>query len=96
MLWRVLTQVTHKAISVFHTITMHTFQLPAPMLTAHLLSSSARSSLYVSLSVNRFKLVVASLNTFWSNQRLVFCSTIVVSSYSNIYELLTVITVVSC
>ncbi|VUZ45008.1 unnamed protein product [Hymenolepis diminuta] len=41
-------------------------------------------------------LVVASLNTFWSTQPLVFCFTIVVSSYSNSYELVTVIAVVIC
>ncbi|KAM3175237.1 hypothetical protein ACTXT7_008916 [Hymenolepis weldensis] len=40
-------------------------------------------------------LVVAFLNTFWSNQLLEFCSTIVVSSYSNSYELVTVVAVVN-
>ncbi|VUZ46282.1 unnamed protein product, partial [Hymenolepis diminuta] len=41
-------------------------------------------------------LVVASLNTFWSSQLLVFCPTVVVSSYSNNYELVTVAAIVSC
>ncbi|VUZ40388.1 unnamed protein product, partial [Hymenolepis diminuta] len=48
----------------------------------------------LSLSVTCFKPVVACLNTLWSNQLLVFCSTIVISSYSNSYELVTVIVVV--
>ncbi|VUZ54511.1 unnamed protein product [Hymenolepis diminuta] len=69
MLWRVLTQVTHKAIFVFHTRT-HACRLPAP--TLHLLSSSARSPLSLPLSLTSFKLVVTSLNAFWSNQLLVF------------------------
>ncbi|VUZ43573.1 unnamed protein product, partial [Hymenolepis diminuta] len=50
----------------------------------------------LSLSLTRFKPVVASLNTFWFNQLLVFCSTIVVSSYLYAYELVTVATFVSC
>ncbi|VUZ42110.1 unnamed protein product [Hymenolepis diminuta] len=63
------------------------------MLPAYLLSSSTHSLPYLSLSY--FKPVVVSLNTFWSNQLLV-CSTIVVSSYSNSYESVTVIAVVIC
>ncbi|VUZ44897.1 unnamed protein product, partial [Hymenolepis diminuta] len=68
----------------------------APTRPAHLLSSSAHSLLYISLSLThtRFKLVVASLNTFWSNLILVFCSTVIVSSYSNSCELVTVIGVI--
>ncbi|VUZ55266.1 unnamed protein product [Hymenolepis diminuta] len=50
----------------------------------------------LSLLVTRFKLVVASLNTFWPNQLLVFCSTIVASSYLNSYGLVTVIAVAIC
>ncbi|VUZ45553.1 unnamed protein product, partial [Hymenolepis diminuta] len=46
------------------------YHLPVPTLPAHLLSSSAHSPLYLSFSVTRFKPVVASLNTFWSNQLL--------------------------
>ncbi|VUZ41880.1 unnamed protein product, partial [Hymenolepis diminuta] len=46
--------------------------------------------------LSRFVLVVVALNTFWPNQLLVFCSTIVVSSYSNSYELVSVIAVVIC
>ncbi|VUZ39862.1 unnamed protein product [Hymenolepis diminuta] len=65
--------------------------LPAPTLPAHLLSSSARSPLYPSFSLTCFKLVVASLNTVRSNQFLAFYFTIVVSSYSNGYELVFVI-----
>ncbi|VUZ55066.1 unnamed protein product [Hymenolepis diminuta] len=81
MFSRVLTQVTHKAIFVFHTTVTHADQLRSPTLPAHLLSSSACSPLYLSPSHTHLKLFVASLNIFWSNQLLVFCSTIVVSSY---------------
>ncbi|VUZ49501.1 unnamed protein product [Hymenolepis diminuta] len=49
-----------------------------------------RAPLSISLSHTRFKHLVIFLNTFWSNQLLVFCSTIVVSCYSNSYELVTV------
>ncbi|VUZ45422.1 unnamed protein product, partial [Hymenolepis diminuta] len=35
-------------------------------------------------------LVVASLNAFWSKQFLMFCSTIIVSPYSNSCESVTV------
>ncbi|VUZ51793.1 unnamed protein product, partial [Hymenolepis diminuta] len=43
-------------------------------------------------------LYCGSFNIFWSNQLLVFYSTIVVSSYSNSYKLVTVLLqlVVSC
>ncbi|VUZ45103.1 unnamed protein product, partial [Hymenolepis diminuta] len=41
------------------------------------------TSLSLSLPAICFKPVVASLNTFWSNQIFVFFSTIVVRSYSN-------------
>ncbi|VUZ57105.1 unnamed protein product [Hymenolepis diminuta] len=52
MFSRVLqTSDSYKAIFVFHTITMHAHQLPTPTLPAHLLSSSARSSPYLSLSL---------------------------------------------
>ncbi|VUZ55741.1 unnamed protein product, partial [Hymenolepis diminuta] len=54
------------------------------------------AALSPSPSVTRFNFVVASLNTFWSNQLLVSCSTIVVSSYPNSYELVTEIAVVIC
>ncbi|VUZ57175.1 unnamed protein product [Hymenolepis diminuta] len=43
MLWSGLSQVTHKAIFVFHTKTTHARQLPTPTLPAHILSSSACS-----------------------------------------------------
>ncbi|VUZ51013.1 unnamed protein product, partial [Hymenolepis diminuta] len=62
-------------------------------LPVHLLSPSTRSPRSLSLASI---LVVASLNTFWSNQFLVLLFTIVVSSYSNSYELVTVIAVVIC
>ncbi|VUZ54877.1 unnamed protein product, partial [Hymenolepis diminuta] len=71
-----------------------TRQVPVPTLPVHPLSSSIRFSLYFSLI--RFRLVVASLNTFWSNQILAFCSTIFVSSYSNSCELATIIAIVIC
>ncbi|KAM3186170.1 hypothetical protein ACTXT7_004906 [Hymenolepis weldensis] len=60
----------------------------------HLLCSSTLSSLSPSLSIASI-LVAASLNAFWSKQLLVFCSTIVVSSYSNSYKLVTVVAVIS-
>ncbi|KAM3178979.1 hypothetical protein ACTXT7_001486 [Hymenolepis weldensis] len=66
--------------------------LPALTLPSHLLSSSARSSFSL-LFASIF--VVAPLNTFWSDQLLVFCFTIVVSPYSNSYELVTVVAVAS-
>ncbi|VUZ44458.1 unnamed protein product [Hymenolepis diminuta] len=94
MFSHVLTQVTHIKLSLSSTQKItHTCQLLAPTLPSHL-SSPTSSSL--SLSVTRFKPVVAFLNTFWPNQLLVFCSTIRVSSYSNSYEVVTLITVVIC
>ncbi|VUZ55352.1 unnamed protein product [Hymenolepis diminuta] len=63
------------------------------MFPAHTFSLPQHVPLSISLSVTRFKLVVASL---WPIQLLVFCFTIVVSSYSNSYELVTVIAVVIC
>ncbi|KAM3177860.1 hypothetical protein ACTXT7_003697 [Hymenolepis weldensis] len=81
---------SNKAIFVFHSITTHAGQLPAPTLPAHLLSSSTRSLLYLSHSLQ------SSLNTFWSNQLLVLCSTIVISYYSNSHELVTIVAVVIC
>ncbi|VUZ39107.1 unnamed protein product, partial [Hymenolepis diminuta] len=75
----------------------HACQLSTPKLPARLLSSSVHSPLYPSFSLLLASiLVLDSLNTFWSNQLLVFRSTIVVSSYSNSYELVTVIAVVIC
>ncbi|VUZ43955.1 unnamed protein product, partial [Hymenolepis diminuta] len=41
-------------------------------------------------------LVVTPLNIFWSNQLMAFCFTIVVSSYSNNYEIVTAIVAVIC
>ncbi|VUZ45641.1 unnamed protein product [Hymenolepis diminuta] len=80
MLWRGLTQVTHIKLSLFSR-QGHACRLRAPML--------------LSLSLSLL-LVVVSLTTFWSTQLLVFCFTIFVSSYSNSYELVTVIVVVIC
>ncbi|VUZ53265.1 unnamed protein product, partial [Hymenolepis diminuta] len=51
------------------------------------------SSLFLSPLLLASILVVVALKTFWSNQFLVFYSTIVASPYSNSYEL---VTVVSC
>ncbi|KAM3183885.1 hypothetical protein ACTXT7_009470, partial [Hymenolepis weldensis] len=42
---------SYKAIFVFHPRTTHTCQILAPTLPAQLLSSSARSPLYLSLSL---------------------------------------------
>ncbi|VUZ45618.1 unnamed protein product, partial [Hymenolepis diminuta] len=64
--------------------------LRTPTRPVHLLSPSALYSLLLA-SI----LVVVSSNTFWSIQLLVFCSTIVVGSYSNSYELVTVVAVVN-
>ncbi|KAM3180190.1 hypothetical protein ACTXT7_016799 [Hymenolepis weldensis] len=69
-------------------ICAHVLTCPYPI-DSHTLPS-------LSLSVARFKPVVASLTTFWPDQLLVFRFTIVVSSYSNSYELMTVIAVVIC
>ncbi|VUZ44814.1 unnamed protein product [Hymenolepis diminuta] len=86
---RVLTQVIPIKLPLFSTQKrIHACQLLAPALSAHPLSSSARSSL--SLSPTRFRLV-ASLNKSWSYQLSVFCSTIIVN-----YKLVTVIAVVIC
>ncbi|VUZ49883.1 unnamed protein product, partial [Hymenolepis diminuta] len=82
--------VTHKAIFVYPTRTTHACQLPAPTLPAHLLSSSASCSLSSSLG---YSLWLPGIH-FWSAQLLVFCFTVIVSSYSNSYELVTVIAVV--
>ncbi|VUZ56869.1 unnamed protein product, partial [Hymenolepis diminuta] len=55
----------------------------APTLPAHLLFSSARSLLYLFLLLALNSYSLASSNTFWSDQLLVLCFTIVVSPYSN-------------
>ncbi|KAM3183399.1 hypothetical protein ACTXT7_010435 [Hymenolepis weldensis] len=56
---------SNKAIFVFRPIITHACQLPVSTLPVHLLSSSARSPLYLSLSLSLASiLVVASLNTF--------------------------------
>ncbi|VUZ40880.1 unnamed protein product, partial [Hymenolepis diminuta] len=52
---------SYKVVFVFYTRTAHACQLPVPTLPAHLLSSSARSSL--PLSAIRFKLVMIALIT---------------------------------
>ncbi|KAM3172378.1 hypothetical protein ACTXT7_014666 [Hymenolepis weldensis] len=84
---------SYKAIFVFHPITTHGCQLPAPIASSSSpLFLSTLPSLSPSLSLALI-LVAVSLNTIWSNQLLVFCSRIVVSSYSNTYELVTVIAV---
>ncbi|VUZ40660.1 unnamed protein product [Hymenolepis diminuta] len=76
MLWRGLTQVTHIKLSLF---------------SRQKLTHAGQSGPYTTLLSLSLLLVVASLNTFWSTQLLVFCFTIVVSSYSNSYELIVVI-----
>ncbi|KAM3174717.1 hypothetical protein ACTXT7_009975 [Hymenolepis weldensis] len=62
--------------------TTHACQLPAPKFP--LISTVPQPLPPLLLSSI---LVVASLNTFWSNQLLVFCSTIAVNSNSSSYEL---------
>ncbi|VUZ50460.1 unnamed protein product [Hymenolepis diminuta] len=87
MFSRSLTQVIHIKLSWFSTQKVtHACRLSAPMLPSHLLFLSPPPSLLLA-SV----LIVAPLNTFWFSQLLVFCSTIVVSSYSNGYKLVTVV-----
>ncbi|VUZ53591.1 unnamed protein product [Hymenolepis diminuta] len=61
-------------------------------LPSHLFSSSALPSLSLFLASI---LDLTSLNTFRSNQSLVFCSTTVVSFYSNNYQLVTDVAVFS-
>ncbi|VUZ47796.1 unnamed protein product [Hymenolepis diminuta] len=64
MFSRVLTQMTHIKLSLFSTQQRtHACQLPAITLPVHLLSSSARFPLYLSLPLASI-VVVASLNTF--------------------------------
>ncbi|VUZ55778.1 unnamed protein product [Hymenolepis diminuta] len=77
---------SNKATFVSHTITTHAYQLAATTLPAHLLPSPARSPLY-------FSLCHSYQYSLRLNQLLVFCFTIVVSSYSNSYELMTAIIV---
>ncbi|VUZ40306.1 unnamed protein product [Hymenolepis diminuta] len=60
----------------------------AYLLSPLLLSIPSLSLLLVSI------LAVASLNTFWSNQLLTFCTTSVVNSYSNSYGLVTVVAII--
>ncbi|VUZ48584.1 unnamed protein product [Hymenolepis diminuta] len=57
--------------------------------------SCASSSSPLFLSPLPFSLLLANLSTLWSNQLLVICSTIVVSSYSNSHELVTVVAAIS-
>ncbi|VUZ42330.1 unnamed protein product [Hymenolepis diminuta] len=88
---------SYEATLVVQTTTTHASQLRVPTLPAHLLSSSARSPLYLSFSLTRFNPHFGFLEyIFWLNQLLVVCFTIVVSSYSNSYELVTVIAVIIC
>ncbi|VUZ46261.1 unnamed protein product [Hymenolepis diminuta] len=67
-------------------------QLSAPTFPSHLLSSSALSRLSL---LPTSILVVTSSNTFCPSQLLVF-SFPIVSSYSNSYELVTVVAIGSC
>ncbi|VUZ43234.1 unnamed protein product [Hymenolepis diminuta] len=95
MFSRTFTQVTHIKLPLFSTQKRtHACQSPAFALPVRLLSSSTRSPLYLALT--RFNPRCGLLEYIWSNQILVFCSTIVVSSYLNSYELVTVIPVVIC
>ncbi|KAM3186075.1 hypothetical protein ACTXT7_005081 [Hymenolepis weldensis] len=66
--------------------------LPASTFLSHFLRAPALSLSLLLVAI----LVMASLSTFWSNQLLTFYSTIVVTSYSNSYELVTAVAVVSC
>ncbi|VUZ40974.1 unnamed protein product [Hymenolepis diminuta] len=66
------------------------------MSPVHLLSSVADATpIILLLNLNSFQTCCGSLDyKFWSDQLLVFCFTIFVSSYSNSYELVTVIAIV--
>ncbi|VUZ52347.1 unnamed protein product [Hymenolepis diminuta] len=86
-----LTQVTHKFVFLFPLKIAHTCQLPVHTLPVHLLCFSASPSLSLLLAST---LVVAYLNTSWSSQPLVFCSSIDVSSYLNSYKSVTVVVIV--
>ncbi|VUZ42461.1 unnamed protein product [Hymenolepis diminuta] len=81
---------SYKAIFVFHTRTTHACS--CQFLRFLFISSLPQRA---PLSISRFKLVVASLNTLlWPNQLLVFRFTIVVSLYPNSYGVVTVTAVV--
>ncbi|VUZ41195.1 unnamed protein product [Hymenolepis diminuta] len=98
MFSRVLTQVTHIKLSLFSTQKQRT-HVSYPLLRFLLISSLPQHAplpIPPSLPLTCFKFVVVSLNKFCSNQLLVFCSTIVVSSYSNSYDLMIIIAVVIC
>ncbi|KAM3173811.1 hypothetical protein ACTXT7_011832 [Hymenolepis weldensis] len=72
--------------------TRASYRLPRfPLISSLPQHSQLPLSLFLLTSI----LVVASLTRFWSNQLLVFCSTNVVSSYSNSHELVSVVAVVS-
>ncbi|KAM3182111.1 hypothetical protein ACTXT7_013059 [Hymenolepis weldensis] len=87
MFSRVLAQVAHiKPSLFFHS--RQSARLPVAGSYTSLSSPLFLSNPPLSLSLASI-LVVAALNTFWSNQLLVFCPTIIVSSYSNHYELMT-------
>ncbi|VUZ46979.1 unnamed protein product [Hymenolepis diminuta] len=90
-----LTQVTHvKLSSFFHS--KHDARVSITGAYASTSSPLLLSPLPPSLFLLASVFVVASLNTFWFNQLLVFCSTIAVSSYSSSNKLATVVAVVSC
>ncbi|KAM3171782.1 hypothetical protein ACTXT7_015914 [Hymenolepis weldensis] len=79
-------------------IRAHVLARPYPITGSYaFLSSPLFPNSLLSLSLLLASILdLASLSTFWSNQLLVFCSTIVVSPYSNSYELVTVVAVVRC
>ncbi|VUZ57629.1 unnamed protein product [Hymenolepis diminuta] len=89
MLWRDLAQVTHIKLSLFSRQQRTLVSVDS--------YTSCSSPLFPSTLLSLpLLLFVVPLNTFWSTQLLVFCFTIVVSSCSNSYELVTVIVVVIC
>ncbi|VUZ43932.1 unnamed protein product, partial [Hymenolepis diminuta] len=59
-------------------------------------NSSSKRCLLTSILLPSCIPYCGSFNTFWFNRLLVFFFTIVVNSYSNSYELVAVIAVVSC
>ncbi|VUZ48908.1 unnamed protein product, partial [Hymenolepis diminuta] len=79
----------YKAVFVFPLKTYRK-QVSDRPLSFPFISSVPQSSPPLSLLLASI-LAVASLSTFWSNQLLAICSTVVVSSYSNSYELATVV-----
>ncbi|VUZ55562.1 unnamed protein product [Hymenolepis diminuta] len=90
-----LTQVIHTKLSLFFH-SKHNARISVTGSYASLSSSIFLSTLFSLPLLFAPVFIVASLNTFWSNQFLMFCFTIVINPYLNSYELVTVIAVARC